>query len=760
MTVQERDQAAQDERPQIPSTNGVAGNSDADNEILISEIADIVPEDGHIFGKREVRVTRKSVSVFDASGVQLLTVPMLEIKSARTESLVGGSRLELTTTSGIMPIAEFTASVAPRFSEMARGIEQLAKGEDFAIKLAYEKTRCEKCGRLLPEKDGRCPACVKRLTVLKRIFGYMGPYRKAAILSLTATSLTAISSTFLTPYLTRYITDSVLTNAGSRTMAENLPRLTFAIGGMLFALLLGVCLQFLRSSNSIYMSSNIAKDLRASVYRALEHLQLSFYDKKQLGAIISRVTQDTDRVWGFLVDGLPYLVSMPLTLIGGLGAGLFLSWKLTLAILLPVPFVALVTTTIWKPLSQRYHRVGAKWGRLHTQLNESLNGIRVVKAFVQEKGEWSKFETRNNDLAEAGMTADKFWIRAENTVGLLVGLGPLINWGYGGYLMLTGEITLGTVMAMQILLWQVYGPLQWFGQLNNWFSRAMAGAERIFEVIDAQPEGYDKKDAVVMPNMRGDVTFDNVRFGYDKSNPVLKGIDLDVKAGEMIGLVGKSGAGKSTTINLLCRFYESDAGSLKVDGVDVKDIALEDLRRHIGIVLQEPFLFNGTIADNIRYGKPDATLEDVMEAARAACCHDFIVAKPDGYDTQVGEKGGKLSGGEKQRVSIARAILHNPRILILDEATSSVDVETEKKIQVAIGNLTKGRTTFAIAHRLSTLRNADRLVVIDKGKIAEVGTHEELIAQKGIFYSLVETQKQTSKAIAEARSDIAIEEEG
>jgi ATP-binding cassette subfamily B protein len=407
-----------------------------------------------------------------------------------------------------------------------------------------------------------------------------------------------------------------------------------------------------------------------------------------------------------------------------------------------------------------FKKVQEEYSSLSTFAQENLAGSRVVKAFVQEKGEWSKFETRNNDLAEAGMTADKFWIRAENTVGLLVGLGPLINWGYGGYLMLTGEITLGTVMAMQILLWQVYGPLQWFGQLNNWFSRAMAGAERIFEVIDAQPEGYDKKDAVVMPNMRGDVTFDNVRFGYDKSNPVLKGIDLDVKAGEMIGLVGKSGAGKSTTINLLCRFYESDAGSLKVDGVDVKDIALEDLRRHIGIVLQEPFLFNGTIADNIRYGKPDATLEDVMEAARAACCHDFIVAKPDGYDTQVGEKGGKLSGGEKQRVSIARAILHNPRILILDEATSSVDVETEKKIQVAIGNLTKGRTTFAIAHRLSTLRNADRLVVIDKGKIAEVGTHEELIAQKGIFYSLVETQKQTSKAIAEARSDIAIEEEG
>jgi ATP-binding cassette subfamily B protein len=316
-------------------------------------------------------------------------------------------------------------------------------------------------------------------------------------------------------------------------------------------------------------------------------------------------------------------------------------------------------------------------------------------------------------------------------------------------------------MAMQILLWQVYGPLQWFGQVNQWFSRAMAGAERVFEVVDAQPETYDQPDAIKLPVLKGDVKFTDVRFGYDKSNPVLKGINLEIKAGEMIGLVGRSGAGKSTTMNLLCRFYEVDSGTLTVDGIDVKDIALEDLRKHIGIVLQEPFLFNGTIAENIAYGKPGASIEDVITAARAACAHEFIVQKPDGYDTQVGEKGSRLSGGERQRVSIARAILNNPRILILDEATSSVDVETEKRIQQAIGNLTAGRTTFAIAHRLSTLRNADRLVVLEKGQIVEQGTHTELMDKKGVFYKLVETQKQTSKALAEdvafADVDAAVE---
>jgi ATP-binding cassette subfamily B protein len=406
-------------------------------------------------------------------------------------------------------------------------------------------------------------------------------------------------------------------------------------------------------------------------------------------------------------------------------------------------------------MASKYHKVGQKWGRLHTQLNESLSGIRVVKAFVREDGEWNKFSQRNGELAMSGMVADRWWYRSEAVVNLFIGTAPLINWGYGGYLVLTGDIKFGTLMAMQILLWQVYGPLQWFGQVNQWFSRAMAGAERVFEVVDAQPETYDQPDAIKLPVLKGDVKFTDVRFGYDKSNPVLKGINLEIKAGEMIGLVGRSGAGKSTTMNLLCRFYEVDSGTLTVDGIDVKDIALEDLRKHIGIVLQEPFLFNGTIAENIAYGKPGASIEDVIAAARAACAHEFIVQKPDGYDTQVGEKGSRLSGGERQRVSIARAILNNPRILILDEATSSVDVETEKRIQQAIGNLTAGRTTFAIAHRLSTLRNADRLVVLEKGQIVEQGTHTELMDKKGVFYNLVETQKQTSKALAE---DVAFSE--
>ena len=260
--------------------------------------------------------------------------------------------------------------------------------------------------------------------------------------------------------------------------------------------------------------------MRAQTYGALEKLQLNFYDKKQIGGIISRVTQDTERIWGFLADGVPYLLVGSLTIIAGLAAGILLSWKLALAILLPVPLVAGVGSVIWKSMAAKHYKVGQKWGRLHTHLNESLTGIRVVKAFVQEKGELGKFTTRNNELADAAVTADRFWNRAEALVNLFINCAPLINWGYGGYLVLHHEMSFGTLTAMQILLWQVYGPLQWFGQVNQWFSRAMAGAERVFEVIDATPEGYETPDAKRLTEVRGDVTFDKVRFGYDKSNPV------------------------------------------------------------------------------------------------------------------------------------------------------------------------------------------------------------------------------------------------
>ena len=710
-------------------------------EELIRLQADFGPDGG--FGNRALVVTHESVRVEEAGGAVEFQMPVAEIQTARNEPLVGGGRLEITAKNGdIVPVVTYSQTVAARFSEAARGIEQLAKGETFQISLKEERTRCAKCDRLLPEKDGICPACVNRSKTMWRIAGYLQPYkREAAILAGLATMTTALS---LAPGLIqRSLINRVLSPPpGHHT---HIGALLPLMGAWLAILVFGSGVQIFTGRIIAFLGGNIAADLRARLYRSIEFLQLNYFDKKQVGAITSRVTQDTDRVWGFLTEGVPYFLINGLLLVGIAGFLISVNWKLTLCILAPIPIVVAIGGFFWKSVAQLFTRVGQKWARFHIHLNESLTGIRVVKAFAQEDYENVKFAVRNAELRDAGIAGDTRWNTIFGVMSLFVGMGSLINWAIGGYMVYKGQLTLGDFWLFNAYLALIYGPLQWFAQVNNWFSRAMAGAERIFEVMDTEKENYGEPEAVHA--IKGLVEFDNVRFGYDKSNPVLKGLTFTAKPGEMIGLVGKSGAGKSTTINLLCRFYEPDAGTLKIDGIDYTEMSLQAMRRQIGIVLQEPFLFNGTVADNIAYGKPGASLGEIMAAAKAANAHNFILAKPDGYDTMVGERGAKLSGGERQRVSIARAILHDPRILILDEATSAVDVETEKQIQEAIGRLIKGRTTFAIAHRLSTLRNADRLIVLDGGKISEMGTHAELMEKKGDFFKLVETQSQVTQIL-------------
>jgi ATP-binding cassette subfamily B protein len=450
----------------------------------------------------------------------------------------------------------------------------------------------------------------------------------------------------------------------------------------------------------------------------------------------------------FLVDGLPYLVTNVLMIAGILFFLLWMNWRLTLYILVPIPLLVLWGILFWRRMRGIFTIYGQNWSQLGTRLNESLNGIRVVKAFTRENQEIKAFEKKNRALMEISRRTARNWFLMWSTMSLITGFGGLIIWLFGGMDVIGGELTLGTLLAFYSYMWLLYGPIQWLGQVNNWRTRAFAGAERIFEVIDTPPEAYENPDAVPVPTLNGQVAFKEVTFGYDKSKPVLHDINLDIKEGEMIGLVGKSGVGKTTTVNLISRFYEVDRGAIEIDGIDIRDIRLEDLRRQIGIVLQDPFLFSGTIGENIGYGNPGARFVDIVKAAQAANAHDFILSKTNGYDTLVGERGISLSGGERQRVSLARAVLHNPRILILDEATSSVDVQTEKQIQEAIGRLIKGRTTFAIAHRLSTLKNADRLVILESGRIMEVGTHDELMDKQGLFYRLVHIQREASEIIA------------
>ena len=497
-----------------------------------------------------------------------------------------------------------------------------------------------------------------------------------------------------------------------------------------------------------WLGARITADIRNRLYQQLELLSLQFYDRRQVGAVMSRVTRDAGRLQEFLVEGLPYLIINALMLIGILGILFRMHWLLALLILVPVPFMMGWGVIFWKRMRLYFNKWDQAWSDVMATVNEALSGIRVVKAFAQEAREIAAFGIRNKKIRQLAIRTQINWGIFFATTTLLTSFGILIVWFFGGREVIRDTLTLGTLWAFYAYTWMLYEPIEWFGEANSWMTRAFAGAERIFEVIDTPAEAYKDPNARSISNIKGEVSFKDVTFGYDKSKPVLHEINLNVAPGEMVGLVGRSGVGKTTTVNLICRFYDVDQGIIEIDGVPIQKIRLEDLRSQIGIVPQEPFLFSGTVAENISYGKPGASFEEIMEAAIAANAHSFIVAKPDGYDTQVGERGGELSGGEKQRVAIARAILHDPKILILDEATSSVDVETEKRIQEAIARLTQGRTTFAIAHRLSTLRNADRLVILEGGRIVEIGTHSELIGKKGFFYELVQLQQQTSEIIA------------
>ncbi len=699
------------------------------------------------FGNQWVVVTRNRVLVRQNGSIS--DIPFSEIELARTEALVGGARLEIHRKNKPTIHVPYSLTQAQKFSETTRGIEQLRKEQEFFINANLDRTICESCGRLLPEKNGICPACLNKFATLGRIASYLKPYKIRALVLALASIVTTVAE-LIPPYVTKLIVDDVLVLPEG---AEMLYDERLSLLGWLVLALVGIRLitwggEWAHGWTVTWLSARVTADIRSQLYRRLELLSLQFYDKRQVGAVMSRVTTDSSRLQMFLVDGLPYLVIEAMMLLGILAALFMMSWSLAILVLIPVPLIMIWGYAFYRRMRKFFTSWMQSWSDTMARVNEALTGIRVVKAFAQEKQEIRVFKRRNDKLTRIGITTEVNRGIFYKTMTLLTAAGVIIVWYYGGLEVIDGELTLGTLMAFYSYMMLLYGPLEWFGMVNSWMTRAMAGAERIFEIIDTPSEAYQDPNAVPMPRIDGRVKFNDVTFGYDKSKPVLHEINLDVKPGEMIGLVGKSGVGKTTTVNLICRFYDVDRGSIEVDGVNLRDIRLEDLRSQIGIVLQEPFLFSGSIAENIGYGKPGATFDEIVKAARAAHAHDFIVTKPDGYDTLIGERGESLSGGERQRVSIARAILHDPRILILDEATSSVDVQTEKRIQDAVVRLVKGRTTFAIAHRLSTLRNADRLVVMDAGRIVEMGTHRELLEKKGMFYKLVQMQEEISQIIA------------
>jgi ATP-binding cassette subfamily B protein len=629
----------------------------------------------------------------------------------------------------------------------ARVLSALAKEAELPVAGIDDNDKvCPKCARALAKDSDVCRHCFDKRATLLRLLSYATPY-KVHVVVLLALMIAGTWAGLVPGVIVRDLTDDVLLpKTGSLTDAMRINKLGILVILLLGSHALGAIIGIVRGRLSAFLSANLTYRIRTQLYAKLQKLGLSYYDKRQTGTLVTRVTQDVNELNNFLVDGLQILVVNGLTIVGILIVLFAQNWLLTVFVLIPVPIVVVSTIKIWRFLWGRLERLWHLRSVMNSGANSAIAGARVVKAFAAEDRENDRFLTRATNLLRVNLDLENWWATLFPVLALLMMSGIFVVWYVGGREVVKGTMSLGTLNLFFFYLGQLYGPLQGMTRIADWLSRALTSAERVFEVMDTEPDVADAADAQPMPHITGAVTFEKVSFGYDKARRVLDDFSLDVKPGEMIGLVGHSGAGKSTVINLISRFYDPNEGRILVDGVEMRKIKLHDLRSQLGIVLQEPYLFPGSIYENIAYAKPSADPLSVIKAAKAANAHDFIMRFADGYDTQVGERGARLSGGERQRISIARAILHDPRILILDEATASVDTETEKQIQEAIERLIAGRTTFAIAHRLSTLRNADRLVVVEKGKIAEVGTHDELLAKEdGIFRKLVDMQKEVNE---------------
>lgn len=488
-----------------------------------------------------------------------------------------------------------------------------------------------------------------------------------------------------------------------------------------------------------YVGQKVIYDIRNHIYEALQRQSFTFYDRWPTGQLMSRVTADVDLLRGFLAMGFSQFMSVIAMFVGVFIIACSMSWRLTMLSLSTAPIIFLISYRFSTKIRPVFNETQQRLGVINEVLQENIAGVKVVRAFAQESLEENKFMEKNQDYFKTNIDAAKVRARYIPLMDLMAGLGTVAIILYGGMQVISGEITIGTLVAFNSYLLLLLMPMRMLGFVTTFIQRGLAGAKRIFEVMDSIPEVKDQPNAFELPSIKGHVKFENVSFSYGQE-PVLKEVTFEVEPGETIALLGTTGSGKSSIISLIPRFYDTNRGKLTIDGFDVKDIKIESLRKNIGIVHQETFLFSATIKENIAYGRPEATMEEIVNAAKAAEAHDFIVSFPEGYNTMIGERGSTLSGGQKQRIAIARALLKDPKILILDDSTSSVDIETEYQIQKALQALLKNRTTFVITQRLSTIKNAHKIIVLNAGQIVEMGTHEELMNKNGLYRRIYETQ--------------------
>lgn len=571
---------------------------------------------------------------------------------------------------------------------------------------------------------------------LRRLYSYMKPYRRELVPVLVMMVIGTLTRLTI-PFLMLYVIDHILDpDKGSGSVQSLL-----LVGALMFALyVIQWASNTFRIKHTNIIGQKVIYDLRNHLFRHIQKLSFRFYDKRPAGSVLVRVTNDVNALQDLFTNGVVNLLMDCIQLVGIVIILLGLNVKLGLAVMITVPLMFFVSTSLRKRIRFAWQDVRMKQSRINAHLNESIQGMKVTQAYVQEKDNMGFFNHMNTVNLKSWNKASALNQTFGPVIEVTAAVGTCILFWYGATLIQNNVITVGFLFAYANYLGNFWEPINRLGQMYSQLLIAMASSERIFEFIDEQPTVGETDEARMLPAIKGAVKFEHIVFEYEPGRPALKGITIDVKEGQSIALVGHTGSGKSTIINLLCRFYDPVQGRVLIDGIDIRDVTVESLRSQVGIVMQDTFIFSGSIRDNIRYGRLNATDDEIVKAAQAAHAHEFIMELPDGYDTQVEERGNILSMGQRQLLSFARALLADPRILILDEATASIDTDTELKIQEALKTLLKGRTSFMIAHRLSTIRHADEIIVLDHGEIVEQGNHEELIAKKGVYNGLIEAQ--------------------
>lgn len=654
---------------------------------------------------------------------------------------------------GHLQILDEQALLARWCFTLGQNLQALRLFDQFQIQLVshlsgrpvplQDKLFCPNCKAPLQPGQDECPICAKVVQpplspwTLFRLWRFAKPYRGQLVAGFVLTLLGTAAS-LVPPYLAMPLMDDVLIPFQNGKHIDPM-LVTLYLSGLLGSALLAWALSWAKTYILALVSERIGADLRTTTYEHLLRLSLEYFGGKRTGDLMSRIGSESDRICVFLSMHLLDFATDVLMLIMTAGILFSINPWLALVTLTPLPFIVWMIQAVRFRLQTGFEKIDRVWSEVTSVLADTIPGVRVVKAFAQETREAERFRDANKHNLVVNDRLNKTWSLFAPSVSLLTELGLLVVWGFGIWQVSRGEITVGVLTAFIAYISRFYGRLDSMSRIVSVTEKSASATKRIFDILDHVSSVPEPKHPVHLENIEGRIEIRDVGFRYG-NREVNHGINLTIEPGEMIGLVGHSGSGKSTLVNLICRFYDVSEGSIRVDGVDIRSLPIADYRRHIGLVLQEPFLFFGTIAENIAYGKPHASRAEIIAAARAAHAHEFILRLPQGYDSMVGERGQGLSGGERQRISIARALLINPRILILDEATSSVDSETEKEIQKALENLVKGRTTIAIAHRLSTLHRADRLVVLDRGQVVEVGTHDALMAREGAYFNLYQAQ--------------------